>query len=1420
MSASVDFHPAVARWFERTFPGPTPAQAEAWPSIQSGADVLIAAPTGSGKTLAAFLAAIDALVRESAAGGLPDETRVLYISPLKALSNDVHKNLEEPLEGIAAELVELGLPHHGIRAAVRTGDTTASARESMRKLPPHILVTTPESLFILLTSEGGRALLKTVREVIVDEIHALASNKRGAHLALSLARLEALTGRRLLRIGLSATQKPIERVARFLMGDEASACRIIDSGHQRERDLALSVPRSPLSAVMAAEVWGEIYDQIAQWADEHRTVLVFANQRRLVERVARFLGERLGTQAVAAHHGSLAKEQRLDAETRLKNGKLRVMVASASLELGIDIGDVELVVQLGSPRSIATFLQRVGRANHSVGGVPKARLLPLSRDDLVECTALLDAVRRGELDTLQIPDAPIDVLAQQMIAEVACRELGEGELKDLVRRAYPYRELDDDAFEQVLAMLGDSLTTRRGRRAALVHRDEVNHRVKARDGARLAAVTNAGAIPDLFDFDVVLEPEGLPIGSLNEDFAFESIPGDIFQLGNHAYRILKVESGKVRVADATGQPPTLPFWFGEAPGRTDELSAAVSRVRAQVDEWLDGHSREAVCQRVAQDFALPIAAAAQLVDYLAEAKAALGVLPTQQRIIFERFFDSVGDQHLIVHAPFGSRLNRAWGLSLRKRFCRTFNFELQAAALDDCIILSLGVTHSFPLEEVARYLHPGTVRDVLVQALLDAPMFGTRWRWNATTALAVLRRRGGKKVPPQFQRSEAEDLIALVFPDQLACLENIQGEREIPDHPLVNQTIKDCLHELMDLDGLIAMLHRLTGGEIAVETRDLTGPSPLAQEVINAKPYAFLDGAAAEERRTLNIVSRQFANPEDAVELGRLDAEAIARVRAEAWPSLDSAEDVHEALILAGVMTEPELAGQEPLLDALAKARRVTRLNLPNGTRVWIAAERLGPALVLYPEAGAGIAAVGAHARRAWNPDEAAVELLRSRLEVLGPVTAERLFTDLGLTERQGLAALLSLEQEGFVLRGRFTGEADEEWCERGLLARIHRYTLRTLREQVQPVSAAAYLRFLTRWHHLGDARPEGEGALLAALDMLEGWQAAAGAWEDDLLPARSRDFLPIDLDRLCTAGRAAWGRLASGENKGKSGPVKVTPIMIAPREALRHWRTLAVVPADHELELSSAAGKVHAELKAQGALFFSDLVHDTGLLRSQVEQGLSELVALGLASADSFSGLRALITPSNKRPAFGRRHRSVVVSVEEAGRWSLIRQRAPDNPSGRFSIPLESLERIARALLRRYGVVFRAVLARENLLPPWRDLLYVFRRLEARGEVRGGRFVAGFAGEQFALPEAVAPLRDAREPGRDGGLLSLSAVDPLNLVGILVPGPKVPALPGNRILLRDGVPVAVLMAGETQYLTETGPEEAWQLKTALARRA
>lgn len=1466
MSTLNQFHPAVANWFQKAFEKPTEIQEKAWPAIKQRQNTLIAAPTGSGKTLAAFLSTIDDLVVQGLNGCLPEKTQVVYVSPLKALSNDIHRNLQIPLRGIEKELKRGSQSEIKIRVLVRTGDTSPSERTAMIKNPPHILVTTPESLYLLLTSRNGRAMLSDAHTVIVDEIHALVGSKRGSHLALSLERLEALTKSNLIRIGLSATQKPIETVAKFLIGNRAekTGCHIIDIGHSRKLDLALELPKSPLTAVMPNEVWTEIHERLVELINEHQTTLIFVNTRRMAERLGHQLTEKLGENVIASHHGSMAKEQRLDAEQRLKSGKLKALVATASLELGIDIGSVDLVCQIGSPKSISAFLQRVGRSGHTVSGTPKGKLFPLSRDELVESVAILKAVKRGELDQIIVPEKPLDVLAQQIVAEVASQDYREDKLFKIFRRAYPYRDLSREEFDSILKMLAEGYTTRRGRRSAYIHHDIINGKLRARKGARLTALISGGTIPDNFDYDVIMEPTNTFIGTVNEDFAFESFPGDVFRLGNNSWRVLRVENGRIRVEDAGGIPPSIPFWIGEAPGRSAELSEAVSQLREQVadklgdlkkilkggesggkeleDNNLDEKAgwKKPALDWLATELEINPAAADQLVTYLGTAKAALGVLPSQSTLVVERFFDEAGDMHLVVHSPFGSRLNRAWGLALRKSFCRKFNFELQAAATEDAIILSLGATHSFPLDEVFFYLNPKTVRHVLIQALLDSPMFEIRWRWNASRALAILRRRAGKKVPAQIQRTQAEDLIALIFPDQLACLENIAGDREIPDHPLVNQTIQDCLTEVMDIENLEKLLSSIHANKLKLITADLREPSPLSQEILNARPYAFLDDAPLEERRTNAVINRRWLDPSEAAELGNLDKEAIENVKKEAWVAVENSDELHDALVLCGFLTEKEGQNRNGSIDwkeyfqNLINEKRAAVLE--NGeTRLWIAGERIPQLKAVFPKRKFEPEIQLPEKLRAqtFTKEEALVEILRGRLEALGPVEAKSIAESMGLPLMEIEQALVRLENEGFVFRGKFTpGTVETEWCERRLLARIHRYTLTKLRKEIEPVSSADFMRFLFSWHRiLPDDQPEGPNALQEVLNQLEGFEAAAASWESDILPARIKDYDYLWLDILCLSGKALWGRFhkLNGNSNGKKAgtPIKTTPITLINRSNLSIWKSNTSSESDN---LSHSAAKVVEFLSNHGASFYNEILEGTQLLNAQLEEAMCELVSGGMLTSDSFTGLRALLVPSKYRTKAGSRHRrNIIFNMEQAGRWSLIRNNSSEKDESRsgnqqkssngniFSRP--EIEQIARILLRRYGVIFRKLVDRENFAPPWWQVVRALRRLEARGEIRGGRFVDGVWGEQYALQEAVTKLRKIRNEKKEGTLLAISAADPLNLTGIITPEKRITSIYSNRILYKDGVPVAVKEGKEVKLLTEFEPPEKLILKNALIQR-
>jgi len=1478
------FHPVVARWFAETLGEPTPAQRLGWAAIRDGRHTLIAAPTGSGKTLAAFLTGLDDLFQEGLRGPLPDEVRVLYVSPLKALSADIHKNLAEPRRGIRLLAEQTGGEAPRITAAVRTGDTPAADRHAMLRTPPHILVTTPESLYLLLTAERSREMLRTVRTVIVDEIHAVIGTRRGAHLALSLERLQQVARQPIVRLGLSATQKPIEDVARFLVGADAmdpdgrARCAIVDEGHRRAIDLDLEMPRSSLEAVMSNEIWTEYYDRLTALIRAHKTTLVFVNTRKMAERLARHLSERLGEEAVTAHHGSLSKDKRLDAETRLKGGQLKALVATASLELGIDIGAVDLVCQIGSPHRIATLLQRVGRSGHQVAGTPKGRVFPTSRDDLIECAALLRSVRRGELDAFISQDAPLDVLAQQVVAETACQDYGEDELFAFARKAWPYRDLRRADFDGVLGMVAEGFATRRGRRAALVHRDEVNARVRGRRGSRLVAMTSGGAIPEVADYRVVLDPEETFIGTLNEDFAIESNTGDIFQLGNSSWRILQIGPGVVRVADAKGQPPTVPFWLGEAPGRSDELSRAVSDLRAEIDRALDASaaSRDAVdadaddnavsgvaagasgahldaaVRWLAAETGLSRDAATQAAEYLADGRRVLGAMPTQETLVLERFFDESGGMQLVLHTPFGSRINKAWGLALRKRFCRQFNFELQAAATEDALLLSLGPQHSFPLADVFRYLHPSTVRDVLVQAFLDAPVFQTRWRWNTTISLAVPRQRGGRKVPPPLQRMIADDLLAAAFPDAAACLENIPGDRQIPDHPLVAQTVQDCLQEAMDLDGLIAVLTRIQQGEIRCVSRDTPEPSPLCHEILNARPYAFLDDAPLEERRAHAVSTRRASDPGGADGgLGALDADAIARVRDEVRVDARDADELHDALLTAGVLTDADVAAVDPallatLVSELVSGRRAARVLTPSA--VWVAAERLPELRAVHADArlASDVTPPASRAGRVWTRDEALVELVRGRLTIAGPTTARDLAAGLAVSVADADAALIALEAQGVVLRGTFTppasalrgnGEArgwpgELEWCDRRLLARIHAYTLQRLRAEIEPVSPADFMRFLFDWQHVDPAsRLTGIDGLRAAIGALDGFELPASAWERAVLPARLDRYDASMLDMLCLTGDVGWARLSASTGADESAedehasarvappPTRLggtSPIALFLREHGDAWQTLRCAedadpasggdPGARERMLSDPARTLLAALRARGASFLRELSAASGLTDDVLHRALGELAAAGFVCSDGFAGVRTLARASRQTPS-GRQGRDL------AGRWSVL--HGDRSPEAREAAVVCQ----AWTLLQRYGVVFRRLLTREANAAPWRDLTRVYRRLEARGEIRGGRFVSGMSGEQFALPDAVSRLRDIRRTPPHHKLLIISTADPLNLAGIVSPGDRIRAVGANRLAYRDGVPIAALEGDCVRPLTDIPPDTAADVASALTGR-
>ncbi|HKD80457.1 MAG TPA: DEAD/DEAH box helicase [Candidatus Angelobacter sp.] len=1456
-------HPLVQEWFTNKFGTPTEPQEAGWPHILAGRTTLISAPTGSGKTLAAFLICIDRLVRKALSGGLSDRTEILYVSPLKALGNDIQKNLEGPLGEITALAGEKGLLMPEIRTAVRTGDTLMHERQKMLKQPPHILVTTPESLYILLTAQRSRGILSEVNTVIVDEIHAVADDKRGAHLALSLERLDALTGSRSIRIGLSATQKPIETVAHFLTGNGRPDPVVVNVGHKRAMDLAVEVPGQELGPVASNDLWDEVYDRITQLVQEHRSTLVFVNTRRLAERVAFNLAERLGEEVVGAHHGSLARKLRLDAESKLKNGQLKVLVATASLELGIDIGHVDLALHVGSPRSIAVALQRFGRSGHWRGATPKGRFFPTTRDELLECAALVHSIHQGELDRLIIPEAPLDVLAQQIVAACSAEEWGEDELFDLVRRAYPYRELERKDFDDLLTMLADGIASQRGRFGAYLYRDQVNKRLKARRGARMIAIMNGGAIPETALYSVVAEPEGTVVGTLHEDFAVESMKGDIVLLGNMSWRIRRVEAaGRILVEDAHGAPPTIPFWLGEAPGRTEELSHQLGELRQKISEltpntvpgFVNQKSPEvlAAVEWLKQACGLDDSGAEQAIEYIVTGRTVLGAVPTSDTVIAERFFDEGGGMQLVVHAPFGARINKAWGLSLRKRFCVSFNFELQAAATDNGVNIALAEQHSFPLADVFHFLHENSVKEVLQQAALLSPLLETRWRWDANRALALLRYWNGKKIPLQVQRTRSADLLASVFPDVAQCQENADGPIRVPDHPLVREVMKDIFQEALDLEGLKSVLRKINSGAIKCIAVDTPVPSVFSHEILNSNPYAYLDDAPLEERRARAVEMRRTLPESVLQEVGALDPAAIAEVRAGAWPDVRDADELADTLHTLIALREDFAPAEhqtpaeawQGMFETLRRSNRASRARVPgvlstqpgaalpqqaktglagdpkavhndgfgasapspaDDTHFWVSAEKAKAFRTIYPQAQFEdqLPEISGDPPSA---DDALKATLTGWLTHLGPTTAAALAQILTLPVAEIDKTLLRIESTGLILRGHFTGKPAAEaasgnsgltgleWCERRLLARIHRLTLGSLRKQIEPVTAAVFMRWLFRWQHVSPgSQTRAEHGTMQVLRQLQGFEIPASAWERQVLARRISDYDPKLLDQLSLTGQVGWGRLsphpAMLEDSSGGGrrvvPTSVAPITFFVRDEAEWMALPNVRTAHHEAEqeirgLGPAAREVLSFLRTRGASFFADIVRGTSTLKSEVETALWELVAAGLVTADGFDNLRALIDPKRRAgQGSGKTNRP----RHSAGRWSLLHPLHGDDGG-------KALESVCRVLLERYGVVFRELLVRESMLPRWRDLLITFRRLEDRGEIRGGRFISGFIGEQFALPVAVESLRAMKSIPPSGEIITISAADPLNLAGIVVPGERVPAISGKHVSFRDGVMV------------------------------
>ena len=1305
------FNSKIIEWFEKTFDSATPVQEQAWESISQNKDVLISSPTGSGKTLAAFLYSLNRLFVE------PDSKQltVLYISPLKALSNDVKINLENPL----AELSPL-FSDKNIRAATWTGDTTQNERNKIRKNPPHILVTTPESLYTLLTAHSGRAILGTIKTVIIDEVHAVANSKRGAHLSLSLQRLEALCLQRPQRIAISATQKPIERMRDFVLHKENS--NIVNLGHKRDLDLSIEIPDSPLNALMSNEQWAEVYKRLKEVINTHKTTLIFVNNRRLSERVAKNLAEIIGDEFITSHHGSLAKEHRLKAEQDLKAGNLKALVATASLELGIDIGDIDCVCQIGSPGNIQAFLQRVGRSGHSLDKTPKGLLFATTIDDLMELTALKQAVETKRLDTTLFPIKPFDVLAQQIVAEIAMQDWDRLSLYHLFSDNYIYHDLTQTEFNQVIEMLAVGYGGNRQRQTAMIFHDKVTDQLRPRKVARLTAITNGGTIPDHFDFDVRLLPEDIKIGTLNEDFSFESLPGDIFILGNHSYRILKIETSKgaVFVEDAHGLPPNIPFWFGVTMWRSDELSKSVS------DLTLDLVN---IPKQIEEKYSIPAQAAEQLIEYVAKTKKVLGVVPSQEHIVVERFFDDNNDMHLVIHSVFGSRLNRAWGLALRKKFCRNFNFELQAAADENTLILSLSESHSFDLSTIINYLNPQTVEYTLIQALLDRPMFESQWRWNATIALAIRRRNGGKRVPAQFQRNNAEDLIAQLFPDQIACPENLAGDREIPDHPLVHQAVHDCIRVLMDIDGLSQLLQDIKDDKVKVSFVDANTPSPASLAIINARNFAFLDDAPAEERRTNAVRTKELTDALESFPSQNLDQAIIQSVNSTVSPFKRDADELHEAIHFAGFLTEDEIGDGTQWLPELEKQRKVSVIarekrprqspeqcdktnrlpqsclprNDERSKNIWYTTENTELIKSIYKTPGD-------------NYNQNLAKLTFMKLETIGFTSFESLKEIMNVSASSLMQALLLLETQGKVFK--VIGEDKKEyWCERHILAKIRKQSHYKKRNSHELISPQNYQQKLLSKHF---NQHEGMDGLIEVLKLLEGFSAPASVWEEHLLKPRVKDYQTYMLDQLCYSGQFIFKRITANTQISTNGiaSIKNTPISFIQRQNIQLFVTNDYLPE----QLTAQGQKIIELIQNNGAMYASDMQKQLDCMMLEIENTLIHLIKLGVIYSDGASALRLFTMSPAQRGRYIKKAKSKTSFLDMMGRWSVTAKvEKSDNQA------------IVKILLNRYGILFKAVFDQEQFPLTWYDCVYELTRLEAQGEILAGRFVKSYSGIQFA---------------------------------------------------------------------------------------
>ncbi len=1406
------FSPAVRAWFEATFDEPTPAQREGWSAIARGDHTLILAPTGSGKTLAAFLWAIDRLGAEPPPPP-PERTRVLYISPLRALAVDVEKNLRAPLAGMEHAAARTGdeLPHRP-EVGIRTGDTSANERRRLLKHPPDILITTPESLYLMLTS-SARETLRSVRWVIVDEIHAMAASKRGAHLALSLERLERLTASPPQRIGLSATQRPLEEIARFLGGQTAAGPRpvtIVDAGHRKPMEIEVIVPVEDMGELGApvhepsrptelpgpapASIWPAIHPQLLELIRAHRSTIVFVNARRLAERLAARLNELAGEDLVRAHHGSLAREQRTEVEDALKEGRLHAIVATSSLELGIDMGAVDLVIQVESPGSVASGLQRIGRAGHQVGEPSRGKIFPKFRGDLLEAAVVTQRMREGLIEETRYPRDPLDVLAQQIVAMSAVEEWSVGELAMVIRQAANFADLSDDVFTAVLDLLSgrypsDAFAELRPR----IVWDRTTDTVRARDGAGSLAITSGGTIPDRGLFGVFL-PDGSRVGELDEEMVYESRRGEVFLLGASSWRIEDITRDRVIVSPAPGEPGKMPFWKGDKPGRPLELGRALGAFTRE----LAAAPRSEALARLRDEVGLDAWAAENLVKYLDDQRDATGALPDDRTVVVERFRDELGDWRICVLSPFGQRVHAPWGLAIQARLAERIGPGAQVLWSDDGIVIRLPEAEDrIPLDDLL--FDPDGIEEDVIRVLPGTALFASVFREASARALLLPRRRPGQRTALWQQRQRSADLLA--------------AAAQHPTFPMLLETMRECLRDVFDVPALREVMRDLRSRKTKLVAVDTDKASPFAQSLLFrwVAIYMYEGDAPLAERRAAALaldrdLLRELLGEEELREL--LDPAALDELELELQGLAEGrgarhADDLHDLLRSVGDLTVTEIAGRSardptPWIDQLIDDGRALPVRVAGDERFAAVEDAAALRDALGVSLPLGLPAVFT------EPSERPLERLVARYaRTHAPFLASQVATRLGAAPDRVRAALIALEAAGRVTHGEFRPDGVErEWCDVDVLRRLRRRSLAALRREVEPVDAATIGRFLPVWQ--GVVTPSaGVSALTDAIGRLQGAAIPGSILEHDVLPSRVRGYRTADLDALCASGDLVWiGAGSLGADDGR--------VMLCFRD---HVRLLAPPSAD-ELPDGSIHAALREHLEQRGASFWPDLVAAAGTAEERVVLGsLWDLVWSGEVTNDTLAPLRALSARRSRSPRAGSKPRPGALRrvgpPAGAGRWSLVAEllRPPATST-------EIAHARAMQLLERYGVVTREAVLAEGTPGGFAGVYGVLKALEESGKVRRGYFVAGLGAAQFALPGAVDRLRAERDEPRDPVALVLAATDPAQPYGATLAWPEGPGRPARQAgaftILVGGELAAYLERGGRSLLTFGIEPDAW----------